>query len=65
MIEMTPKIHFSVNKYCEIFINLLVEDIKFCYHPILSHYGKCTVIGRLSFENGTFYLESLRIPHLL
>ncbi|XP_050072678.1 uncharacterized protein LOC126560770 [Anopheles maculipalpis] len=48
--------------FCEHYKNMLVEEIALVEHPAHGHYGKCSVIGRLSCTGDK--LESLSVPDL-
>lgn len=50
----------------EYFEPLLVEDLLATKHPLEAHYGKCSIIGKLIYDENDkmYYLESLRIPAL-
>lgn len=56
-----PSTILRLPKPCDIHENLLVEELVFCKSPLDYHYGKCSVIGKLVYDDGKYYLENIRL----
>ncbi|XP_058451664.1 uncharacterized protein LOC131430597 [Malaya genurostris] len=54
--------NLTIQKYCEHYKPLMVEEIILVEHPTKLHYGKCSVIGYLVANRTS--LESLMVPDL-
>lgn len=50
-------------KHCNIYQNLLVEELVFHKSPLNYHYGKCSVIGKLVYDEvfDKYFLENIRL----
>lgn len=50
--------------YCDLFKEFLVEELVFFESPYDFHYGKCSVIGKLSIRDGFHYLQNISLSGL-
>lgn len=48
--------------YCDVYKHLLVEELYYISSPLKLHYGKCAVIGKLTFVNHRYLLENIQLP---
>lgn len=48
-------------EYCNLFKQLLVEEIVFYESPFDYHYGKCSVIGKLCIKDQMYYLQNISL----
>lgn len=46
-------------EYCKLFKEFLVEELIFYESPLVYHYGKCSVIGKLCQRNQSYYLQNI------
>lgn len=57
-------IRFRVPVYCDNYKNVLVEELVYIENPVLLHYGKCAVIGKLLLEQSKYCLSNLELKCL-
>lgn len=59
----TTNIHFTMPEFCSFYKPMIVEELAFNPHPLLLHYGHCSVIGKTVYDNteSRYYLESLKL----
>lgn len=50
--------------YCKLFKDFLVEELIFYESPFEFHFGKCSVIGRLSIRDNLHYLQNISLYNL-
>lgn len=50
--------------YCDLFKDFLVEELMFYESPFEFHFGKCSVIGRLSIRGNLHYLQNISLSCL-
>lgn len=54
-------INFDPPKYCDYYKHLLVEEIYYLKRPIDLHYGMCSIIGKIVYQNCRFELENVSL----
>lgn len=47
--------------YCNLFTEFLVEELIFYESPFSFHFGKCSVIGKLSVRDNIHYLQNISL----
>lgn len=45
--------------YCDFYKHLLVEELYYIQSPLKLHYGLCSVIGRITFQNYRYLLQNI------
>lgn len=50
--------------YCKLFKEFLVEELIFYESPFSFHFGKCSVIGKLSIRDNFHYLQNISLSCL-
>lgn len=52
---------FHLPDYCDLFKDFLVEELVFYESTFRFHYGKCSVIGKLSVRDNLHYLQNISL----
>lgn len=47
--------------YCDVYKHLLVEELYYLPTPADLHYGLCSVIGQIKFENHRYLLQNIKL----
>lgn len=56
--------NFNIPVFCDHYKHLLVEELVYSPNPAYLHYGKCSVIGKIAFENGKYLLQNIKLSCL-
>lgn len=56
--------NFNIPVYCDYYKQLLVEELVYSENPAYLHYGKCSVIGKIAFEDGRYLLQNIKLSSL-
>lgn len=54
-------IDLELKPYCDTYQQLLVEELYYIPAPHRLHYGMCSVIGRLTFDNYRYQLQNIKL----
>lgn len=58
---MAANIHFNIPAYCDIYKQLLVEEIYYLASPTNLHHGMCSVIGKVTFKDDRYLLQNIKL----
>lgn len=62
--KIMPSKIYHLPDYCQLFRDFLVEELVFYESPFEFHYGKCSVIGKLSIRDNFHYLQNISLSCL-
>lgn len=58
---MVFDIDFRPRAYCDVYKQLLVEEVYYISTPLHLHNGMCSVIGKITFENHRYLLQNIQL----